>query len=73
MEKTPRTTALHLAQEYCQWPVLIWHGAADGKRGSLELNFLEVAGFTQHYALTVVHANTQWEQNISFFLYTNQL
>jgi len=45
LEKTPRATALHLAQKHQRWPDLVWHGATGGKRCSSESTFLENAGF----------------------------
>ena len=56
-EEPPVMTAFQLTQEYHWWPELPWHRAAGGKRCSSESIFLEPAGFPQHHALTVVHAD----------------
>jgi len=52
-------TVLHLAQEYDQWPDLLWQGTAGAKRHRPESTFPEIAGFAHSHTLIAVDADTK--------------
>jgi len=58
LEKTPRTSTLHLDPEHHWWSLTIWYGAARSKGCSPESNVLEDACQAWRYAPVVVHATT---------------